>query len=808
MIAEFRSIHRVLLAFLVLALLLVGAGWLMLRGSMPQYDGTANVNGLAAPVTIERDALGSATLRAQNRNDLVWALGYIHAQERFFEMDLMRRKAAGELAELFGSAALPVDRKTRKHRMRVRASAILDELPAAQRQLLDIYRDGVNQGLDALVTRPFPYLLTRTNPVAWRSEDSILVVQAMYFTLNDADNLREPAFSIMRSALPETAYRFLTASGGTWDAPLVGAPFLWPEPPSVDELDLRKLDPGLMPRADERSITESTDDLPGSNSFAVAGPLTEGAQGVEGAALVANDMHLKLRVPNIWFRTRLIYPNSRHPELMNDVTGASLPGTPAIAVGSNRKIAWSFTNSYADFIDWVRITPHPADALRYRSATGWKPVVIHHEVLHARDAPDEILDVYDTEWGPILATDHDGAPLALAWTAHRPGAVNMELAQLDEAENVDEAITIAQNAGIPAQNFIVGDRTGRIAWTIAGRIPARTGDYDPTRPADWSVPETGWNGWLPPAQYPLIVDPSWQRLWTANARTVEGSMLEQLGDGGYDLGARAKQIRDSLYERQHFSPSNMLAIQLDDRALFLARWKQLLELTLSRADAAPWRAEMQRALGNGNGHASTPSVAYRVVRAFRQEVIHKTLAGFEVAVRTSHPDFSLPTLSQAEHAVWTLIERRPQHLLLPIYSNWEDLLDRCAQHVAERMQGQPGGIAARTWGEHNTAHIRHPLSQALPAFTSRWLDMPKDKLPGDSKMPRVQSPDFGASNRLAVTPGSEEHGYFQMPGGQSGHPLSPYYGSGHEDWVNGKPTPFLPGPPEQILRLEPVNRSR
>ena len=174
----------------------------------------------------------------------------------------------------------------------------------------------------------------------------------------------------MRSALPEAAYRFLTASGGTWDAPLVGAPFLWPEPPSVDELDLRKLDPGLMPRADERSITESTDDLPGSNSFAVAGPLTEGAQGVEGAALVANDMHLKLRVPNIWFRTRLIYPNSRHPELMNDVTGASLPGTPAIAVGSNRKIAWSFTKPLCRLYRLGADHAQPRDAWRYRSATG------------------------------------------------------------------------------------------------------------------------------------------------------------------------------------------------------------------------------------------------------------------------------------------------------------------------------------------------------------------------------------------------------------------------------------------------------
>jgi penicillin amidase len=793
-----RLIRWSLLAFLILALLLTGGIWLVLRGSLPQYAGTMDMADLTAPVTIERDALGSVTLRAQDHHDLVRALGYVHAQERFFEMDLMRRRAAGELAELFGPTALPSDRKARLHRMRARALATLERLPASQRQLLDAYRDGVNNGLDALTTHQFPYLLTRTRPRAWRSEDSLLVVKAMYFTLNDAANRRELAFSAMHAALPEAAYRFLTAGGGMWDAPLVGAAFLWPPPPSADELDLRKLDPSLMHRPDERYLDEHNDNLPGSNSFAVSGALTS------GAALVANDMHLNLRVPNIWFRTRLIYPNSRHTGRMNDVIGASLPGTPAIAVGSNRQIAWSFTNSYGDFLDWVRITRHPADALLYRSATGWKSITVHREILHARAAPDETLDVQETEWGPILAADHDGTPLALAWTAHRPGAVNMELALLEQAETVNEAIAIAQNSGIPAQNFIVGDREGEVGWTIAGRIPARVGDYDPTLPADWNAPGTGWNGWLMPKQYPLIVNPAERRLWSANARPVDGLMLDRLGDGGYELGARAQQIRDSLREREHFSPASMLAIQLDDRALFLTHWQQLLEMTLNRTEAAPWRTEMKQALGDWNGHAATASVAYRMVRAFRQEVIDNVLDGFAAVVRSSDPDFVLPKLSQAEHAVWILIERRPQHLLPPGYADWEGLLAGCAKRVAERMQNQPGGIAARSWGERNTARIRHPFSHALPEFIANWLDMPKDALPGDNNMPRVQSPAFGASERFAVAPGDEEHGYFEMPGGQSGHPLSPYYGSGHTDWVTGKPTPFLPGLPGQILHLRPV----
>ncbi|SEK87338.1 penicillin acylase family protein [Nitrosovibrio tenuis] len=797
MIRTIRPIYRLLLglplAMLVLALLLMAGIWLTLRGSLPQYEGTVNSNGLTASVTVERDALGSVTVRAQDRHDMVWTLGYVHAQERFFEMDLMRRRAAGELAELVGSAALPADRKARGHRMRARAVAALEVLPASQRHLLDAYRDGVNRGLEALKVRPFPYLLTRTHPLPWRSEDSILVVKAMYFTLNDSGNHRELGFSTMRAALHEAAYRFLTASGGAWDAPLLGMAFRWPDPPSAEELDLRRVDPGPI----RKDIDERSGSLHGSNSFAVGGQLTG------GAALIANDTHLELRVPNIWFRTRLIYPNSRRPGFMNDHIGASLPGTPAIAVGSNRQIAWGFTNSYGDFADWVRVMLHPADAFLYRSPAGWKPLTVHREVLHVRGEPDETLDVYETEWGPILTADHDGTPLALAWTPHRRGTANMELTQLEEAETIEEAIAIAQNSGIPAQNFIVGDRTGKIAWTIAGRIPVRMGGYDPLLPADWSMPDTGWKGWLAPDQYPVIVNPPSQRLWSANARAIDGLMLERLGDGGYDLGARAKQIRDNLQQRERFSAPDMLAIQLDDRALFLTHWRQLLELTLNQAEAAPWRGDMQSALKDWDGHASTPSVAYRLVRAFRQEVIDSVLDGFAAAVRRSDPNFVMPKLNQAEHAVWKLIGHRPQHLLLPIYTNWEDLLGTCARRVAERMQNRPDGIAARSWGERNTARIRHPLSHTLPAFIANWLDMPKDALPGDSNMPRVQAPAFGAANRFAVAPGDEERGYFEMPGGQSGHPLSPYYASGHADWVAGNPTPFLPGPPRQVLNFSP-----
>lgn len=783
-----RLLTRGLPALVGAVLLLALLAWLAMRGSLPQSSGERRLEGLSAPVRVERDALGTVTLRAENRNDISRALGFVHAQERFLQMDLQRRRAAGELAELFGSAALDMDRAARRHRMRARLQAEVGRLPAWQRETLDNYRDGVNAGLAALRVRPFAYLLTGTQPAPWRSEDTLLCIAAMAFTLNDAGNTFELAKAHMRAALPEAAFRFLTVGGGALDAPLDGSVLPEPPLPTVAEFDLRG-----------RSAAEAGAEVPvqGSNGFVVAGELAD------GAALVANDMHLDLRVPNIWFRTRLVYPDPERPDTSLEITGASLPGAPAIVVGSNGHIAWGFTNSYVDTADWVRVERDAQEPARHRVAEGWAPITRHAETLHVKGGEDEVLTIEDSAWGPILAEDADGTPLALAWTAHRPGAIDLGLMRMEGAADVDEALGIAHASGIPPQNLMVGDTGGHVAWSIAGRIPRRTGTWDPSLPADWATPGNGWDGWLEPAEVPAILDPPAGRLWSANQRIVGGAALELLGDGGYDLGARAGQIRDDLMEAGHFTPATLLAIQLDDRARLMERWRELLVATLDAAPPTAQRAAMQVALGDWEGRAATASVAYRLVRAFRLDVTDAVLGGFAAAVRERDPDFTMPRLAQGEHAVWRLLELRPPHLLSADHADWQALLLASADRAGSALAELPGGIAEQRWGRRNTARIAHPLSRALPRLVARWLDMPPDELPGDSNLPRVQGPDFGASERFAVAPGKEAEGYFMMPGGQSGHPLSPYYGAGHADWVHGRPTPFLPGPAEQVLILSP-----
>lgn len=785
-----RLILLISLIFSVLFIIAIG----MLRGSLPQYDGTATLPGLAEPVMSERDALGSVTLRGRNRLDLAMGMGYVHAQERFFEMDLMRRQAAGELAELFGINAISHDRKIRLLRLRARAIALLRQLPSDQVQLLDAYRTGVNHGLQALAVRPFPYLLTQSHPIPWRNEDSILVILAMFLTLNEENFSRELALSSMRALLPKPVYEFLTSPAGNWDAPLLDEPILLPQLPDATDIDLQLIKKHTSPKND----FFLTEQFPGSNSFAVSGKLTG------GAAIVANDMHLKLRVPNTWFRLRLIYPDATS-DRVHDITGISLPGVPSIVIGSNRHIAWSFTNSHGDFADWVRISINDTDRTQYRNSKGWQPIQTFHETIRIKNSPDEQLTISETEWGPIIKQDYDQTPLALAWTALHPEAINLKLLELERITTAADAAILARQFGIPVQNFIVGDRDGNISWTLVGRIPDRFADYDPQIPSDWSLPDTGWRGWLDYDLYPLLHNPDSGRLWSANSRTVSGEQLKRIGNGGYDLGARATQIRNGLFESDQFSIADLQAIQLDDRALLLTRWYELLLKTVESIDTGEeWLPPIKTALADWTGKASVDSAAYNLVRGFRYEVIDTLMNGFVSQIRQNDAGFQFPRLSQTEWVVWRLLEQQPPHLLPSQHRSWNELLHHCLQTITVQTN-KNGHPTIQKWGAVNSAQIKHPLSQQFPDWMARWLDMANDPLPGDHNMPRVQLPNFGASQRSVVAPGQEEQSYFDMPGGQSGHPLSPYYGSGHAQWVHGRPTPFLPGKVNRHMKLLPVN---
>lgn len=785
-----RWLRRILITLFAVAVLAIAGIWLSLRASLPQLDGTIAAPGLSAPASIERDALGTVIVTAGNRLDVSWALGYVHAQERYFEMDLLRRRAAGELSELFGGAAVEADRGARVHRFRSRVGTYFEALAPEQRAQMQRYADGVNAGLEALIARPFPYLLLGQAPKPWSAEDSLLAPVAMYFNLQDADNQRELKLERMRASLPPGVLAFLTASGTEWDAPLVGTAIGDPAIPPADEIDLRQIDVAA-PALDSPSSSEGI----GSNNFAVAGALTP-----HGGAIVANDMHLGLRVPNIWFRAELRFPDAKAQPRV--VTGATLPGTPFMVIGSNRNLAWGFTNSYGDWLDFVELQFDPENPQRYRTPAGWQTIRKFSETIAIRGAPSEQLTVRETIFGPIVAQSASGAPLALMWTAHHARGVNTELSGLETADSIEQALAVARATGMPAQNLLVGSADGRIAWTVIGPIPRRAGGSDPGFPINAASTDSGWQGWYSDSEIPSVVDPPSGRLWSANARTVSGIEAMRIGDGGYTNGARARQIRDDLQAKEQWSEADLLAIQLDDRALFLERWHTLLHQTLAQR-SEPELLALREAIGDWNGRADANTRAYRLVRDFRLRTHQRFLQLFAAALLEKDPGWVWPSLPQLEGAVWATLQQRPAHLLPRNFSDWDAWLRACAHDVVANLASRGETPAQATWGKLNTTAIRHPLSSAIP-FAGWLLDMPPQALDGDQYMPRVQGSKFGASERMVVAPGHEELGYFHMPGGQSGHPLSPFYGAGHEEWAAGRASPFLPGPAKYRLALNPM----
>jgi penicillin G amidase len=787
----------------LVVLLLVAGVWIRgrLAGSLPKVDGEVAARGLAADVVIQRDAQGIPTILAQNRTDLAFATGYTHAQERYFQMDLLRRNSAGELAEIVGRAVLDADRRVRVHRFRNVSQRVVSSGTDADREILEAYAKGANAGLAALGNKPFEYTLLGIEPAPWKAEDCVLVLFSMFLDLQGEDFGDEAKLGLMHDLLPQEVFDFLAPRGTEWDAPIHGQAFEVAPIPGPDVYDTRKSpDVALRALAPLAVQTPVGAFHPGSNNWAVAGRHT-----ADGRALLADDMHLGIRVPHIWYRASFAWPSPGDPDKFERITGVTLPGTPAMIVGSNGHVAWGFTNSEGDWCDVVIVEPDPNDDDAYVTPEGPRKFEHVEETIHVKGAPDEKLEVVETIWGPIIDRDHLQRPRASRWVAHDTDGVNMGLIKMEAAQTLEEALRLANLSGAPAQNFVVADDHGRIAWTILGRIPRRVG-FDGRLPSSWADGSHRWDGYLTPEEYPRIIDPEAGRIWTANARVVSGELLDKLGDGGYDLGARAQQIRDDLMATESATEADMLRIQLDDKAVFLERWRQLLldTLTPEAIEAEPRRGELRRYVDDWGGHAAVDSVGFRAVRAFRHQLIAQLSDVMVSPCKTANEEFSIAKLDRTEGPVWRLVSQRPEHLIDPRFDNWDALLLAAADMVVDSAHENGGTLADYTWGRHNTTRIQHPLSLAVPSL-ARWLDMPQRPLAGDTEnMPRIQGPAVGASQRLAVSPGHEEDGYLHMPCGQSGHPLSPHYGDGHDAWAEGKPTPFLPGETVHKLVLKPA----
>jgi penicillin G amidase len=782
-----RWVIRVLACLTLLLLLLAASGWWALRGSLARLDGTTRLPGLSAVVLIERDEAGVATVTATNRTDLARATGFLHAQDRFFQMDLLRRAAAGELCELFGPGPLDYDRFLRRLRLRDKAEHAIAQLAPADRELLNSYAEGVNAGLAALAVRPPEYLLLRRAPRPWKPADSVLVLHRMGLELSDPSADQEAASAIAHQALSPAAFDFYVRPDTACPAALDDAESPTPRLPTAEEFDARS-----APANPQAAITGKEDLVPGSNAWAVGG-----RRATHGGAILANDMHLGLGLPNIWYRMQFVWRDQDGAK--RRCIGVTLPGTPAVVVGSNGHVAWGFTAAQLDVSDQVLLDSDPAHPDACRVANEWQPFQRFHEEIAVAGKTNSVAEFLWSPWGPV-GTNLLGQRVAFCWAMQFPEAVNFGLLAFERAATAEQVLDLAPRCGLPWLNVIAADRDGNIGWTLGGRFPKRIG-FDGRRPVSWADGTCRWEGWVAPEDTPRVFNPPGAALWSANNPALGSeAYLRLMGGDLTDHGARARQIRDQLLRLTNAHPADLLAIQLDDRALLLEPWQRLLVATLDHATNETDFTEARALAANWGGHAAVDSAGYRLVRSFRQHVLRMLLAPAVARCRTVCDRFAyLP--GHHEGVAWDLLQSRPAHLLPLAFASYDELLVGAArQTLAEVPASRP--LADWTWGDANRVRLQHPLGRAIPRL-SRWLDLPERRLPGDEDMPRVQGRSFGASERLVVAPGRESEGLFHMPGGQSGHFLSPFYAAGYQDWEEGRPSALLPGVTRHRLRLRP-----
>lgn len=775
-----------------LAATAIGCGFWILHQAMPQLDGTAKLDRLTAEVRVHTDAHGIPVIKAANRIDAVRALGYVSARDRLFQMDLMRRKNAGRLAEIFGDIALDSDIKARTYGFHREAKAILAKLPTEHRQYLQSYADGVNAYIAESGKLPFEFTVLTYHPEPWLPEDSLLVILGMCESLTAGEEHSERMLSVMEKTLPDALLRFLTPDTDFYtDRLLNQAESLRPEQavPVEALAGVLSHQPTKTPLA---QVVQQSDFMVGSNAWAVSGKRTW-----DGRAILANDMHLGLSVPTIWYRIELNYGDTQ-------AAGLTLPGTPLLIAGSNRHIAWGATNLTGDFLDLVRLDLNPANPGQYRVGNQWQDFDEYPETIAVKGAEAKRIVVKQTRWGPVAARPLLDQPVAIHWVALDADAINLNLFDLEQAETLEQSVNIVNTTGGPQLNVLLADDQGRIAWTVMGKIPKRFGN-DGLVSRSWADGGTGWQGYVDPGELPRVIDPPEGLLVSANDRRLGKNYPYVIGHQ-FGNGYRAYRITRQLKQMPKIGEWAMFNLQLDTESEFYDFYQQLALTSLTPAALAkqPDLAEARDYLLAWDGRADVDSLGFALLVEFRKQLIENVFTPFLSASRQADENFSY---------AWTYIDTPLQALLnekpvqaLPDaahYPNWDDFirgqLQRAMQQIQARHPGVP--LMALNWGKLNTIKQAHPFSRAMPIL-SDLLDMPGEALPGCAFCVRAAGPGFGASERLVVSPNHFENALLHMPGGQSGQPLSPYYRDQQRYWLKGLPMALTAGKPEHELVLQ------
>jgi penicillin amidase len=674
------------------------------------------------------------------------------------------------------------------------AQIIVRQLPQDQTDILAAYAAGVNYVIDHLSSPPFEFRVLRYRPARWRMEDSILVVLGMFEVLSRQGEDEERMLSVMEETLPQNVVAFLTPDTDRYtEALLEGTASRRPmQPIPVDALaTLRR--PVERHSEQPSGIVRARDSGVGSNAWAAAHPRT-----TDGRAILANDMHLDITVPNIWYWSQIHYGDVA-------LTGVTLPGVPGMVAGASAHLAWGFTNVQGDFLDLVAVEVNPDDADEYRIHQGWQRFGMRHETIKVRGGDDVQVGVKTTIWGPVARKPLLDQPVAIRWTALDPTAVDLGLLALEQARSLEDGIMMMNRAGGPPLNALVVDETGRIAWTYTGRIPMRQG-FDGATSRSWAEGETGWTGYIAPEALPRLVDPPAGFLVSANNRALGQEYPYVIGHD-FVNGYRAYRVAERLQAMDGIGERDMLNLQLDTVSRFYADYQQLAlaVLTPQAISDKPALEEVRRTLEAWDGRADVDSLGIGLLSRFRQVLAQAVFTPFLASCLQRDPTFTYAWAHIDTPLQQLLAERIPQVLPDPLrYASWEAFILGNLEESVRQVKAQYTVTSLRdlTWGRMNRRRFHHPFSRAFSALG--WLlDIGGDELAGCSFCVRVTHGSLGASMRLVISPGRPQEALMHMPGGQSGHPLSPHYHDLHAAWVQGVPLALSATVPQHTLRLLP-----
>jgi len=786
-----RQVVAMLLATLsALVLAAVGGAVWLAFASLPQLSGKLTLDGLEAPVSVGRNASGMPLIEAASRRDAAMALGFVHAQDRLWQMEVSRRIGAGRLAEIVGEAGLDTDRFMRTLGLYSAAEAALAHLSTEAIEQLEAYAAGVNAVIAAPWWRlPPEFLLLRHRPEPWRPADSLVMIKTMALSLVES----------WRGELVRTAV--------LQELPGTALADLWPAPRGDAVVTIAATNAASLP-AGRPAGSEAAALLPGeikgmagrllaalpgaaesglgSNIWAISGEHT-----ASGAALLANDPHLGLTAPAHWYLAALRTPDGF-------VMGATLPALPVVVIGRNDAIAWGFTNTGGDTEDLFVERLDPADPERYLTPQGPVPFRLREESILVRGGPVVRHPVRQTRHGPVLSDVLPGAAeaageghvLALRWTALLPEDRTLEAGlALAEARDFAAFRNAVDHFLNPTQNAFYADREGRIGVRLAGRLPLR-------RRGDGSLPAPGWTGefdWLgllPAAAHPEALDPPAGYLLNANNPLVDAAYPPLVtAHWNDDLRARriARLLRGAVEQGTAFDREAMRRLQLDRRSTMAL---DFLPHLLAVEPKSPQQAEILAALARWDGESSAerpePLIFQAWYRALVRHVLADELGSSFAGYRGIRSDAMRHILEAAP--AWCDDRRDPSAV-----QDCAAMAERAfATALAELEAGWGADWRGWRWGEASRARLPHrPLDAVWGLRRLFSLAVARGGDAGTVDVARYSQADpyetvAAASLRLVADLAEPSALHVVLPTGQSGHPLSRHYADQKAGWAEGR----------------------